>query len=402
MTINAKPTFNTVWAERGDVIVPSDLKIARGWVVEIPPHQQFNWWMKRVDSMLVHINQRGIPQWDATMQYYTGLSYVQAPDGVVYRAVQDSLGRSPVSSPAFWEVAFMRRADAYTKPEIDTFRNTDRTYVDATFLRKASNLSDIPNKADARANLGIYSQAETNGLYLQIAKNLSDIPDTQVARTNLQVYSKAEADTAFARRASNLSDLSSAPAARANLGLGNSAILNVGTAAGTVAAGNDARIVNAVPNSRQIVAGRGMTGGGALSNNVTVHMDTPRTITRYTSNVADGAGHTHALDIAGLFSAGYSENGYCTLPNGMMMIWGVSGSIHPQYEGVLNVPFHRHFPNACLSVQVNLQNDYGWGTMTEKVVQLYGGPLRDMVRVNMGYIRDSGNHSFVRYFAIGY
>ncbi|EFB9783523.1 TPA: phage tail protein [Escherichia coli] len=40
-----------------------------------------------------------------------------------------------------------------------------------------------------------------------------------------------------------------APGARTNLGLGNSATLNVGTTSGTVAAGNDSRIVNAVQHS---------------------------------------------------------------------------------------------------------------------------------------------------------
>ncbi len=40
-----------------------------------------------------------------------------------------------------------------------------------------------------------------------------------------------------------------APAARTNLGLGNSATRDVGTAANTVAAGNDSRIVNAVQHS---------------------------------------------------------------------------------------------------------------------------------------------------------
>ena len=47
----------------------------------------------------------------------------------------------------------------------------------------------------------------------------------------------------------NLSELASASTARGNLGLGNSAVLNVGTAASTVAAGNDSRIVNAVQSS---------------------------------------------------------------------------------------------------------------------------------------------------------
>lgn len=40
---------------------------------------------------------------------------------------------------------------------------------------------------------------------------------------------------------------------------------NVGVGAGSVAAGNDSRILAAVPNSRSVVAGAGLTGGGDLS-----------------------------------------------------------------------------------------------------------------------------------------
>ena len=46
--------------------------------------------------------------------------------------------------------------------------------------------------------------------------------------------------------ASNLSDLGSASTARTNLGLGGAAVLNVGTATSTVAAGNDSRITGAL------------------------------------------------------------------------------------------------------------------------------------------------------------
>ena len=45
--------------------------------------------------------------------------------------------------------------------------------------------------------------------------------------------------------ASNLADLASASTARANLGLGGAAVLGVGSAAGTVAAGDDGRLSGA-------------------------------------------------------------------------------------------------------------------------------------------------------------
>lgn len=49
--------------------------------------------------------------------------------------------------------------------------------------------------------------------------------------------------------ANNLSDLGNVTTARTNLGLGGAALLNVGTTAGTVAAGNDSRLVNAIQNA---------------------------------------------------------------------------------------------------------------------------------------------------------
>jgi hypothetical protein len=45
---------------------------------------------------------------------------------------------------------------------------------------------------------------------------------------------------------------------------------NVGTTTGTLAAGDDSRIVNAVPNSRTVSAGAGLTGGGDLTANRTI------------------------------------------------------------------------------------------------------------------------------------
>ena len=56
-------------------------------------------------------------------------------------------------------------------------------------------------------------------------------------------------------KGSNLSDLASVSTARTNLALGGAALLAVGTAAGTVAAGDDSRITGAVPASTATTKG---------------------------------------------------------------------------------------------------------------------------------------------------
>lgn len=57
---------------------------------------------------------------------------------------------------------------------------------------------------------------------------------------------------------------------RSAIGLGDSATKNVGTASGTVAAGNDSRIANAVQTSRSISTGTGLSGGGDLTTDRTL------------------------------------------------------------------------------------------------------------------------------------
>ncbi|EOW7375413.1 phage tail protein, partial [Escherichia coli] len=62
----------------------------------------------------------------------------------------------------------------------------------------------------------------------------SDLTDKAAAQTNLNVYSKEAGDLRYLRQSNNLSDLTDKAVSRTNLGLGNSAILNTGTAGNTV------------------------------------------------------------------------------------------------------------------------------------------------------------------------
>lgn len=105
--ITKPDTLNVVWADQGMKIKPEDSKILRGWVEEIPPLQFFNWLDSRQDQALAHINQHGIPVWDAVTEYQSGKSYVQGSDGTVYKCLSTNFGYDPISNPAQWEEAFV-------------------------------------------------------------------------------------------------------------------------------------------------------------------------------------------------------------------------------------------------------------------------------------------------------
>jgi hypothetical protein len=107
--------------------------------------------------------------------------------------------------------------------------------------------------------------------------NLSELQSASSARTNLGVTATG-ADTAYAFRANNLSDLASASTARGNLGLGGAATLNVGTLAGTVAAGDDSRITGAVQKAST----------GTISVGYTLTPNNLGTIASFTVNPALG------------------------------------------------------------------------------------------------------------------
>ena len=109
----SKPDFSFQWASGGSIVAPSDVKVQTGWTAEVPPFQWENYLQNRQDNAILHLFQKGVSEWDAASNYYfttSGVrSYVQGSDGVVYVAVQDSIGQNPTTdaTDTYWKVAWV-------------------------------------------------------------------------------------------------------------------------------------------------------------------------------------------------------------------------------------------------------------------------------------------------------
>ena len=106
MALPNKPSIKNVWATSGVKVEPSDTKVNTGWIVERPPHQFQNFLQNRSDQFLKHINEAGIPLWDAVTVYTAGKSYAQGSDGKIYKCLVDGFNENPVGNPTKWVMTF--------------------------------------------------------------------------------------------------------------------------------------------------------------------------------------------------------------------------------------------------------------------------------------------------------
>ena len=214
--INQKPNMNYgVWANNGNIEVPSSEKVELGWVVEKPLNEQMNWLQNRQDSMLQYINQHGIPEWDNRTEY--PINAFVARGGVVYKALSQNFDKDPTLNVAIWSVAFasfdnvavinsIRNEDGYlqhyvrkSSPVLNSvakgvgyagqdlskgvfFDGNNNTYVDNKFGSRYlfngthTNDDDVIRKSDLRAILESYTRYNVGDLYVTTStRNPKDI-----------------------------------------------------------------------------------------------------------------------------------------------------------------------------------------------------------------------------------
>lgn len=96
-----KPDMKNLWASGGASTAPPTSKVQTGWTAEIPPYQWQNWWQYRVDSAIAYMFQHGIPEWDASSEYFANRSFVQN-SGLLYVSLTNNSNQNPSSSPTNW------------------------------------------------------------------------------------------------------------------------------------------------------------------------------------------------------------------------------------------------------------------------------------------------------------
>lgn len=147
MSVMNKPDYKIFAqdAKSGEYVAFPD--ILRGWGITLeqyngfPPMELFNSAAKRIDEWLMYLTQRGLPEWDAVVDYPKDAMIQHA--GVYYVSLKATKGEQPNNSQASWK------------------KLTEVLGVDGK-LTKDQNGADIPNKDTFIKNLGLGDAAKSN------------------------------------------------------------------------------------------------------------------------------------------------------------------------------------------------------------------------------------------------
>ena len=195
MAVINKPDMNYgIWAENGNVEIPSSEKVELGWIAEKPLNEQMNWVQNRQDAMLQYINQHGIVEWDNVTEY--PINAFVAREGVVYKAISQNVDKDPTLNTAIWTVAF---ADFSVVAAVNKIRNEDG-YVEH-YVRKSAPILNAVAKGVGYSGDDVAKGVkfdENDNLYVTNGENKrydfngnDDQPNDVIRRSDLQAILEA-------------------------------------------------------------------------------------------------------------------------------------------------------------------------------------------------------------------
>lgn len=175
MAIVNKPDMNYgVWAEGGNIEIPSSEKVEQGWIIEKPLNETMNWLQNRQDRMLQYINQRGIPEWDIRTDYPIG-SFV-AYAGTIYQAVTLNKDKNPTLNSDIWIIAFVTYSDFEEYADkVDKAENEDG-YL-SFYVKKSAPVLNAATKGVAYYNKTVNSGLAFSGNTPVIKNNNTNVAE---------------------------------------------------------------------------------------------------------------------------------------------------------------------------------------------------------------------------------
>lgn len=195
--------INAVWGESAtgeNLQRPSDSYIHDGWLQVKPPYQIENWSMNKLHSFVAYLNQRGIPEWDSSTEYFINNSYVMGSDGRVYKCIQTNIGMNPTTNGngQYWELTSWDRYATTSKagiarkatPEQVLAGRDNETYVTPATYK--SSLPDIPTPPNAtESNRGMIEIATQNEVNQGRDKERAITPSTLKTYADTQIVTMA-------------------------------------------------------------------------------------------------------------------------------------------------------------------------------------------------------------------
>jgi hypothetical protein len=240
--------------------------------------------------------------------------YIQLPSALGSTVDLSTLAASAVPSQPIWGALYGQLAAANTWAAANVFASN--VTVAGTLT-----LGHDPTLAAQAATKNYVDTHGGAGSGLIAANNLSDVASASTSRTNLGLGGAATLSVGTAsgtvaagddsriagaaQKSANLADLASASTARGSLGLGGAAVLSVGTTSGTVAAGNDSRITGAIQPANAattIVTETGYGQSSAVGVDTTYaredHTHGSPSLTGAAPSATEGIGQAAALGVA--------------------------------------------------------------------------------------------------------